>query len=60
MASLRMWFLTDSVTLTNNTWDSRHSIAAFAGAEIDQAVFYPEDDKYLVARETTVKHFTVH
>jgi heme-degrading monooxygenase HmoA len=41
-------------------WDSRDSIAAFAGEDIDQAVFYPEDDRYLVDRETTVKHFTVH
>lgn len=41
-------------------WDSRDSIAAFAGEDIDEAVFYPEDDRYLVERETTVKHFTVH
>jgi hypothetical protein len=32
----------------------------FAGDDIDQAVFYPEDDRYLIDRELTVKHFTVH
>jgi heme-degrading monooxygenase HmoA len=41
-------------------WDSRDSIVAFAGEDIDQAVFYPEDDRYLVDRETTVTHFIVH
>lgn len=46
--------------LTISFWDDRESIAAFAGDDIDQAVFYPEDDRYLIARETTVKHFTGH
>lgn len=41
-------------------WDDRESIEAFGGEDIDQAVFYPEDDRYLIDRETTVKHFTVH
>jgi len=41
-------------------WDGRDSIVAFAGEDIDQAVFYPEDDRYLVERETIVEHFTVH
>jgi heme-degrading monooxygenase HmoA len=46
--------------LTISFWDNRESIAAFAGDDIDQAVFYPEDDRYLIDRETTVNHFTVH
>ena len=46
--------------LTISFWDSLDVIVAFAGQDIDQAVFYPEDDKYLVDRETTVKHFQVH
>lgn len=46
--------------LTISFWDRRDSIAAFAGDDIDLAVFYPEDDRYLIDRETTVKHFTVH
>jgi heme-degrading monooxygenase HmoA len=46
--------------LTVSLWDTRDAIAAFAGSDIEQAVFYPEDDRYLVDRETTVQHFTVH
>ena len=46
--------------LTISLWDSLESIAGFAGDDIDQAVFYPEDDQYLVDRETTVSHFVVH
>lgn len=45
---------------TISFWDSLDSIVAFAGEDIDQAVFYPEDDRYLIDRETTVKHFTAH
>ncbi len=46
--------------LTISFWDDRESIVAFAGKDIDRAVFYPEGDRYLTDRETTVKHFTVH
>ena len=43
--------------LTVSLWDSLESIRAFAGDEIEKAVFYPEDDRYLVDRELTVSHF---
>ncbi len=46
--------------LTLSWWDSRDSIRAFAGDDIEAAVFYPEDDRYLVDRETTVRHYEVH
>lgn len=46
--------------LTVSMWDDLESIAGFAGNDIDQAVFYPEDEKFLVERETHVNHFTVH
>jgi len=46
--------------LTISFWDSKESIEAFAGEDIERAVFYLEDDRYLVDRETTVKHYTVH
>lgn len=46
--------------LTLSWWDSRESIKAFAGDDIEAAVFYPEDDRYLVDRETTVSHHEVH
>ena len=40
-------------------WDSRQAIAAFAGDDIERAVFYPEDDRYLVERDDTVSHYDV-
>ena len=46
--------------LTVSFWGDRDAIATFAGDDIEQAVFYPEDDRYLIDRETTVRHFTVH
>ena len=46
--------------LTISFWDSREAIAAFAGPDIDRAVFYADDDRYLIDRETTVQPFTVH
>ena len=46
--------------LTISFWDSLEVIEGFAGEHVDQAVFYPEDDRYLVDRETTVNHYTVH
>ena len=46
--------------LTVSFWEDTDAIAAFAGDDIERAVFYPEDDRFLVERETTVRHFTVH
>jgi hypothetical protein len=37
-------------------FDSLDDVRAFAGDDIDQAVFFPEDDRYLVERELTVSH----
>ena len=45
--------------ITLSWWESRAVIEGFAGQDIDVAVFYPEDDDYLVARETTVQHYEV-
>lgn len=48
---------TEFVTLS--FWDSLESVQVFAGDNIDKAVFYPEDDRFLVDRETTTVHFEV-
>ncbi|HJV12454.1 MAG TPA: hypothetical protein VJ625_01045 [Propionibacteriaceae bacterium] len=48
-----------SEIITLSLWDSRESIRAFAGDDIDQAVFYPEDDRYLIERDRTVRHYEV-
>jgi heme-degrading monooxygenase HmoA len=45
--------------LTLSFWDSFDAVRGFAGDEVDRAVFYPEDDRYLVDRETTVFHYEV-
>jgi heme-degrading monooxygenase HmoA len=37
-------------------WRDRDSIAAFAGDDISVARFFPDDDRYLVERELTVRH----
>jgi heme-degrading monooxygenase HmoA len=48
-----------SEIVTFSLWDSRDSIRAFAGADIDQAVFYPEDDHFLLERDLTVRLYDV-
>jgi heme-degrading monooxygenase HmoA len=48
-----------SEIITLSLWDSRDSIRAFAGEDIDQAVFYPEDDRFLVERDLMVQHYDV-
>jgi len=44
---------------TISFWTNIDAIAAFAGENIAEAVFYPEDDRYLIARETRVMHHEV-
>jgi heme-degrading monooxygenase HmoA len=45
--------------ITLSFWDGLESVRGFAGDDLDRAVFYPEDDRYLVDRETTVTHYEV-
>jgi heme-degrading monooxygenase HmoA len=40
-------------------WDSIEAVKAFAGEAPEVAVFYPEDDRFLVERELTVSHYDV-
>jgi heme-degrading monooxygenase HmoA len=44
---------------TLSFWVSLDAIRGFAGDDIERAVFYPEDERYLVDRETTVRHFEI-
>jgi heme-degrading monooxygenase HmoA len=37
-------------------WRDEGSIEAFAGADISVARFFPDDERYLVDRELTVRH----
>jgi heme-degrading monooxygenase HmoA len=40
-------------------WESEAAIRRFAGDDIGRAVFYPEDDRFLVDRDDHVDHFEV-
>ena len=40
-------------------WESMEHVKAFAGDDPEVAVFYPEDDDFLIDRETTVTHHDV-
>jgi heme-degrading monooxygenase HmoA len=43
--------------LTLSFWESEEAVRGFAGEDIDRAVFYPEDDRFLVDRDLTVAHY---
>ena len=47
--------LTEIVTVSR--WNSMESIRGFAGDDLDRAVYYPEDDRFLVERDDTVRHY---
>jgi aminoglycoside 6'-N-acetyltransferase len=40
-------------------WESLDAVKGFAGEDHETAVFYPEDDRYLVERDETAAHFDV-
>jgi heme-degrading monooxygenase HmoA len=40
-------------------WDSIDAIHAFAGEDVERAVFYPEDDRFLMERDERVRHYEV-
>jgi heme-degrading monooxygenase HmoA len=48
---------TEFVTLS--LWDSVDAIKAFAGEDIEAAVLYPEDERYLIDGESRVTHYEV-
>ncbi|MDY0908298.1 hypothetical protein [Microbacterium sp. CFBP9034] len=42
---------------TVSRWESLDAIRRFAGEDLERAVFYPEDDRYLVERDDRVRHY---
>ncbi len=40
-------------------WDSMEAIRRFAGPDVDQAVYYPEDKDFLLELEPMVSHYQV-
>ena len=45
--------------ITLSYWQSREAIKAFAGEDIEEAVLYPEDERYLIDGESSVRHYEV-
>jgi len=40
-------------------WDSFDAIKKFSGSDLEKAVYFPEDKKYLLELEPKVRHFEV-
>lgn len=45
--------------LTLSLWDSLDAVRAFAGEDVERAVFYPEDDHWLIERDPLARHYLV-
>lgn len=45
--------------MTLSFWESFEAIKRFAGEEYEKAVYYPEDEKYLLEFEPHVLHYEV-
>jgi heme-degrading monooxygenase HmoA len=45
--------------LTISWWESYEAIRGFTGDDISRAVYYSEDDEFLLEREPTVAHYEV-
>jgi heme-degrading monooxygenase HmoA len=46
--------------ITLSWWPSMDAIRGFAGDDVDKAVYYPEDDRFLLTKPDTVKHYEAH
>jgi heme-degrading monooxygenase HmoA len=40
-------------------WDGYDAIRRFAGSDLERAIYYPEDDDFLLEKEPTVTHYEV-
>lgn len=40
-------------------WESMDAVRAFAGDDPERAVFYPDDERFLVDRDLVVAHYEV-
>lgn len=40
-------------------WDSKEAIRRFAGDDIEKAIFYPEDKRFLIEKDEHVSHYEV-
>ena len=44
--------------MTLSLWDSAEALRAFAGDDIEAAVLFPEDERYLIG-DSTITHYEV-
>jgi heme-degrading monooxygenase HmoA len=59
-----MWMLRRDVDdktefLMFTLWDSIDAVKAFAGEDYETAVYYPEDERYLIEQDPTTSHYEV-
>jgi len=45
--------------MTFTLWDSIEAVKAFAGDDYETAVYYPEDERFLVERDRLTAHYEV-
>ena len=45
--------------LFTSLWDSLEAVKGFAGPDPERAVFYPEDERYLVEKDEHIDHWEV-
>ncbi len=45
--------------ITLSLWDTVDAIRAFAGEDIEAAVLYPEDQRYLIGAGSRITHYEV-
>lgn len=48
---------TEIVTLS--FWESIDAVRGFAGEDVSRAVYYPEDDRFLIERNPRVEHYDI-
>ncbi|HET8755834.1 MAG TPA: hypothetical protein VFM58_07485 [Solirubrobacteraceae bacterium] len=58
------WMLTREIgdrteVLTFSLWESLDAVKAFAGDDYETAVYYPEDERYLIEHDYTCAHYDV-
>ena len=45
--------------ITFSLWDDVDAVKAFAGEDHEAAVYYPDDERFLVERDDTVAHYEI-
>jgi hypothetical protein len=46
--------------ITLSWWPSMDAIRGFAGDDVERAVYYPEDDRFLLTKPEKVQHYESH